>query len=78
MWYTDVAINLAFRDLPTPLAEYFDGHLDQLLAVVYFAPELVTAILGGVVAVCLIRTQNKPALALPREEPSPNLASNQE
>ncbi len=50
MWYTDIATNLAFSRLPTALADYLDEHLDQFLAVVYFAPELIAALLGGMIA----------------------------
>ncbi len=49
-WYTDIAANLAFSRLPTALADYLDEHLDQFLAVVYFAPELIAALLGGMIA----------------------------
>ena len=53
MSYTEIAVNLAFTHLPTPLADHFDEHLDQLLAVAYFVPELVVVLLGGMIAACL-------------------------
>ena len=56
MSYVDFATNLAFLHLPVPLADHVDEHQDQLLAVVYFIPELVAALLGGVTAGCLYRS----------------------
>ena len=49
----DEAIEVASKHLPTPLADHFEEHLDHFLAVVYFVPELVAALVGGVVATCL-------------------------
>jgi len=48
--YTGSATNLAFLYLPTGLADYLDENQDHLLAVVYFAPEVVAALLGGTIA----------------------------
>jgi hypothetical protein len=50
MSYTDIAANLAFSHLPTPLVDYIDEQQGRLFAVVYFAPELVAALLGGMIA----------------------------
>ncbi len=61
MLYTNIATNLAFSHLPTPLADYLDEHLDQLLAVVYFAPELVAALLAGMIATCGPDGPGRPA-----------------
>jgi hypothetical protein len=41
--YTEIAFALTSTHLPTLLADHFEEHLDQLLAVVYFVPELVAA-----------------------------------
>jgi hypothetical protein len=54
MSYQDFATNLAFSHLPQSMADHLDEHQDQLLAVVYFAPELVAALLGGMIAACLV------------------------
>jgi len=70
MSYTDIAANLAFSRLPTPLADYLDEHQDQLLAVVYFAPELVAALLGGMIAAFLVHMGQTPARTVLREEPA--------
>jgi hypothetical protein len=54
MSYVGFATNLAFSHLfshlPVPIEDHFDQHQDQLLAVVYFLPELVAALLGGMIA----------------------------
>jgi hypothetical protein len=64
MSYTSIALNLAFNHLTTPLADHFDEHQDQLLTVVYFVPELVAALLGGMIAACLIPTGLRPARSM--------------
>jgi hypothetical protein len=48
--YTDVAANLAFAHLPDPIVDVIDLNQDLLLAAVYFAPELLVALLGGGIA----------------------------
>jgi len=58
--YTEIAFELTSTHLPTLLADHFEQHLDQFLAVVYFVPELVAALLGGMVAARL------PSRGLPR------------
>jgi hypothetical protein len=64
MSYQDFATNLAFSHLlPTPLEDHLDQHQDQLLAVVYFVPELVAALLGGMIAGCLDRSGQAPVRA---------------
>lgn len=68
MSYTDIAANLAFTHLPTPLADHLDEHWDLFLAVVYFVPELVAALLGGMIAACLVLTGPTPARTILREE----------
>jgi hypothetical protein len=50
--YTEAAMNLAFSELPTGLADYFDDHQDLLLAVVDFLPEITVALAGGVLGAC--------------------------
>jgi hypothetical protein len=56
MTYTDIAANLAFSHLPTPLADHLDECWDLFLAVVYFMPELTAALLGGTIAASIGRT----------------------
>jgi len=75
MSYTDIAVNLGFSRLPTPLADHLDDHWDLFLAVVYFVPELVAALLGGMIAACLVRMGRIPARTVFREEPPSLLAS---
>src|SRR5262249_37745662 len=53
--YLHNSVNLAFERLPMSLADHFDEHQDQRLAVVDFVPELAAAILGGSIAACLVR-----------------------
>jgi hypothetical protein len=48
--YTDIAARLAFTLSPPPLADRLDEHWELYLAVVYFVPELVAALLGGMIA----------------------------
>ncbi len=61
--YVGFATNLAFSHLPMPLEDHFDQHQDQLLAVVYFMPELVAALLGGMIAGGLDRWGQTPVRA---------------
>lgn len=68
MSYTGFADNLAFTHLPTPLADRLDEHWDYFLAVVYFVPELVAALLGGIVAACPTRRGLTPAPTKLREK----------
>jgi hypothetical protein len=68
--YTGIAFDVASTHLPTPLADYIEEHLDHFLAVVYFAPELVTALLGGMVAACLPSRSLTRAPKMVREEPT--------
>jgi hypothetical protein len=67
MSYTGIAANLAFSHLPTPQADHLDEHWDLFLAVVYFVPELVVALLGGLTAACLVLTGLTPARTILRE-----------
>lgn len=62
MSYVDFATNLAFSHLPTPLEDHFDQNQDQLLAVVYFVPELVAALFGGIIVRCLDRSGRCPCV----------------
>ena len=61
MSYTAIIANLAFTHLPTPLADHLDEHWDLFLAVVYFVPELVATLLGGMITACLIPRGLTPA-----------------
>ena len=72
MSYTDIASNLAFSHLPAWLSDYYlDEHWELFLAVVYFVPELVTAMLGGVIIVFLAPDGQRRVRAVPGEELSP-------
>ena len=66
--YTDLAADLAFRHLPTALEDRIDEHWHLFLAVVYFVPELVAALLGGVITACPVRAGRTRAHTIPREE----------
>ncbi len=65
--YTSVAMNVAFAYLPDTLVDIIDLNQDFLLAVVYFVPELVFALLGGVTAAFLARMGPTLFRATPRE-----------
>ena len=52
--YTFIAGDLAFTHLPTPLSGRLDDRWQMFLAVVYFVPELIAALLGSMIASCLI------------------------
>jgi hypothetical protein len=65
--YTFEAASLAYTNLPTPLGDHLDEHPDQLLTVLYFAPELVAALLGGLIAACLPPTSPRPARSMNRQ-----------
>ena len=65
--YQDTAINLVESYLPQSLANHLDEYGDQLLAVVYFIPELAVALLGGMIAACLVHTGQTPAHDLTRQ-----------
>jgi hypothetical protein len=61
MAYTEIAATQAFLHLYTPLADHFDEHQDQLLAILYFIPELFAALLGGTIAAWLLPGGSLPA-----------------
>lgn len=67
MSYTQVAADLAFTLLPPPLADYLDEHWDLFLAVVYFVPELVAALMGGAIVACLPPRHLSPTRPTDRE-----------
>jgi hypothetical protein len=64
----DIADELAVTHLPTPLSDYLGEHWDLFLAVVYFVPVLVAALLGGMLAAWLIPRGLTPARTMNREE----------
>jgi hypothetical protein len=68
MSYTEMAANLAFANLCTPLSNHFDDHQDHLLAIIYFMPEFVAALLGGMIAARLIPKGLMPDRLMFREE----------
>jgi hypothetical protein len=68
MSYTDVAANLALTHLPIRLADHLDERWDLFFAVVYFVPELVAALLGGMIAACWVLRSQRPARTILRGE----------
>jgi hypothetical protein len=62
MTYTDISASLASSHLPTPLADHLDEHWDLFLAVVYFVPEITSALVGGTIAVSLRRMTMRSAV----------------
>jgi hypothetical protein len=66
--YTEIVASLAFTHLPTSLADRLDEHWDYFLAVVYFMPEVIAALLGGIIAACLTLRGMTPARTIVREE----------
>jgi hypothetical protein len=66
MSYTQLAADLAFRHLPPPLEDHLDEHWDLFLAVVYFVPELVAALLGGMIAALLAPRRLVPTRTMHR------------
>lgn len=70
MWYTNVAFNFVFTHLPTPIDDAVMDHQDWFLVLIYFLPELVAAMLGGLLSAYLLRiTQTPTHEALQREQP---------
>ena len=47
MSYRGIVVNLAYTYLCDPVFLYFDDHQGQLLAVIYFMPKFVAALLGA-------------------------------
>jgi hypothetical protein len=66
MSYTSSAY-YAFMPLPTPWGNNVDRHSGLLLAVVNFVPELVAALVGGVIAACPVFVGRTGALTIRRE-----------
>ena len=66
--YTSFTANLALTHLPTPLADGLDERWDYFLAVVYFVPELVAALLGGVAAASPTLKRGKSARREPQKQ----------
>jgi hypothetical protein len=57
MSYTDFAVNVVSAHIPTRGADYLlDDRVDVFLAVVYFLPELIAALVGGMIAAFALRT----------------------
>ena len=65
--YTSTVEELAFTHLPTPLSDYLDEHQDMLLVIAYFMPELIVALLGGMIAACLLPGLPTPACSANQE-----------
>jgi hypothetical protein len=68
MSYTQIAVNLTFAHLYDPLASHLDDHQDQLLAIIYFLPEFVAALLGGMIAAWLVPKGLLPSRTIHRKE----------
>jgi hypothetical protein len=78
MWYTNNAYNFVFAHLPTPVDDAVMEHQDWFLVVVYFLPEFVVAVLGGLLTVCLPRMSQRPTReVLPGEQPPSIVLTNQ-
>lgn len=60
MRYTHIAFNLVQFYLPTQVDDVVMDHQDWFLIVVYFLPEFVAAVLGGLIAARLPRTRQMP------------------
>lgn len=54
-WYVDTAFNLVFSCLPTLIDDLVMERQDGFLVVVYFLPELLASVMGGIVALRLDR-----------------------
>jgi hypothetical protein len=69
--YTDIADELEVTYLPTTLAGSLGNELWGLhLAVVYFVPVFVAALLGGMIAAWLIPRSLEPTRTVHREKPA--------
>ena len=73
--YTDLAIDFATSQLPTLLVDQLDEHWQLFLAIVYFVPELLVALLGGAIATWMIRRSQTDERIAVQESPPPLASS---